>query len=310
MLVPCRTYTKHGSAARTSHRLKKTSNIEKQPELPQTGSVVHKRESSGIQSVERAIGIVDIITKYPDGIALAQLSAELGLNNTTVFNLVKTLDALDIVTQIPETKRYRIGSHLFTLAAGALNETTLLSLAEPILEKLSKDTGEAANLAVRSQAEIVVIARTAATGMLQLASRAGTTRPIHVTATGKALLSTLAIDELNRLLESCTLQAYTDNSITSRKALVKELDSVRKTGLAYDRCEFDADVTCAAAVVNDFAGRNVAAIGISGPVWRMTPKLLQTKTKNLLAAANDLSALLGNQQIKSSEKVKTVNATK
>lgn len=272
--------------------------MQKSSHLQQTSSAAKKRESSGIQSVERAIGIVDIIAKHPEGIGLAQLSSQLGLNNTTAFNLVKTLDALDIVTQIPETKRYRIGSHLFMLAAGALNETTLLSLAEPVLENLSRETGEAANLTVRSQTEVVVIARTAATGMLQLASRAGTTRPIHVTATGKALLSTLANDDLKRLLESCTLKAYTERTITSRKALIKEIESVRKSGLAYDHCEFDADVTCAAAAVHDFAGRNVAAIGISGPVWRMTPVLMQPKAKKLREAADNLSVLLGNQQIK------------
>jgi len=270
--------------------------------VPGTSSVAGtretgKRETGGIQSINRAISIVDIVAKHPDGISLAQLSSQMGLNNSTVFNLVKTLDNLDIIAQIPETKRYRIGSHLFTLAAGALNESTLLALAEPVLEQLSRVTGEAANLAVRSQTEVVVIARTAATGMLQLSSRAGTTRPIHVTATGKAFLSTLPIEELKRLLESYTFQTYTPKTITNRKALFKELESVRKSGIAYDNCEFDADVTCAATTVQDFAGRHIAAIGISGPVWRMAPDSIDTKVLELRRAAQNLSALLGRQQL-------------
>ncbi len=252
-----------------------------------------KRESGGIQSIERAISIVDLVASNPDGISLAELSTEMGLNNSTVFHLVKTLDKLGVVAQIAETKRYRIGSHLFRLAAGALNETTLLSLATPLLERLSRDTGESANLAVRSHCEVVVIARTAATGMLQLSSRAGTTRPIHVTATGKALLATLEADELEQLLAEHEFKAFTAKSISDAKTLCKELREVRKTGFAYDRCEFDADVTCVATTVQDFAGRHVAAIGISGPVWRMTPKLLRTKTKALLETSSELSEKLG-----------------
>ncbi|MFY0613561.1 MAG: IclR family transcriptional regulator [Hyphomicrobiaceae bacterium] len=252
-----------------------------------------KRESGSIQSIERAMAIVDLIAKEPDGISLAELSSKLGLNNSTVFHLVKTLDKLDVVAQIAETKRYRIGGHLFQLAAGALNETTLLSLATPLLERLSQDTGESANLAVRSRHEVIVIARTAATGMLQLAGRAGTTRPVHVTATGKALLATMLPEDLEQLLAQHDFQAFTPKSILDAETLVEELESVRKTGLAYDRCEFDADVTCVAKTVHDFAGRPVAAIGISGPVWRMAPKLMRKKVKYLRQAALDLSAKLG-----------------
>src|SRR3546814_2086676 len=97
-----------------------------------------------------------------------------------------------------DLKRYRIGSRIFTLAAGALEENALLSLATPVLERLNADTGEAAHLAVRSKQEIVVIARTAASGLLQLAGRTGATRPAHATAIGKMLLAAMAPDDLDR----------------------------------------------------------------------------------------------------------------
>lgn len=272
---------------------RKTLATPKQHHRRQAKSDANKREAGGIQSIERAISIVDLVARHPDGISLAELSSELELNNTTVFHLVKTLDKLDIVAQVAETKRYRIGSHLFALAAGALNDSTLLALATPILEQLSTDTGEAANLTVRSHHEIIVIASTAAAGMLQLSGGTGTTRPAHATATGKALLSAMPQFDLDQLLDARPLDALTPSTITNRKALAKELREIRKTGIAYDRGEFDADVTCAAVLVSDFAGRYVGAIGISGPVWRMTPKLLQQKAKYLRNAAAQLSAQLG-----------------
>lgn len=270
------------------------------PETPLENGAVKpapvKRESGGIQSIERAISIVDLVANNPDGISLAELSDQMGLNNSTVFHLVKTLNKLGIVTQSTETKRYHVGSHLFTLAAGALTEKNMMLLATPILERLSATTGEAANLAVRLGNEVMVITRTAATGELQLSSRPGTTRPIHVTATGKVLLSTMAKDDLAQLLASYSFKSFTPNSITTHEALYKELDDIRNDGgIAYDRCEFDLDVACVATTVKDFAGRHIAALGISGPVWRMKPKSIQRKTKELLKAAAEISAKFGGQ---------------
>jgi IclR family acetate operon transcriptional repressor len=251
------------------------------------------RESGGIQSIERAVAIIEIVANHSDGISLAQLSSQLGLNNTTAFHLIKTLLKLGIVAQDTKTKHYHIGSRLFMLAAGALNETTLLSLATPVLERLSRDTGETTHLAVRSHHAIVVIARTAATGLLQLSGGAGATRPAHATAIGKVLLAAMLPEDLEHLLATLPLPPITTKTITDRDELRRELEQIRKHGIAYDKGELDQDVKCVAMPVYDFAGRCIAALGISGPVWRMNAKLLQQKTRQLHAAASALSAQLG-----------------
>ena len=124
----------------------------------------------------RAAAILDAVADQPEGISLAQLSGAVGLRNSTAFHLVQTLVNLGFLTQLAD-RRYRIGSRLFTLAAGALDENTMLSIGTPILERLSADTGYASHLAVRSRHEIVVIARIAATGLLQLVGHPGARAP-------------------------------------------------------------------------------------------------------------------------------------
>ncbi len=239
------------------------------------------------------MSIVEIVANHPEGIGLADLSTRLRLNNSTVFHLIKTLEKLGVVSQSPETKKYRVGSYLFVLAAGALNEGTLLSIATPILERLSRDTGDTAHLAVRSHHEIIVVARTEATGLLQLSGRTGANRPAHATAIGKVLLAEVPEPDIQPLLKTLPLQPFTANTITEVSALLKELDEVRSSGIAVDNCELDDDVKCIAMPVSDFAGRCIAAIGLSGPVWRMTSKRLQKKTRQLRAAAIELSEQLG-----------------
>ena len=248
----------------------------------------------GIQSIERAVAILEAVAGEPDGITLAEVSAALGLHSSTAFHLIRTLTSLGIVEQL-ESKRYRVGSRLFALAASAMTETAMLTQATPILEALSRDTGDAAHLAIRSRHEIVVIARTAATGMLQLAGRTGTTRPAHATAIGKVLLSEVPVETLESLLDQLDFKRFTKATITSREALLAELTEVRATGVAYDNGELDDDIKCVAMPVRDFARRGNAAIGFSGPIWRMGAGVLKKKTAILRDAADELSRRLGYQ---------------
>lgn len=251
------------------------------------------RERGGIQSLERAAAILEAVAQHPDGITLAELSGAVGLHTSTAFHLIKTLVNLGFLAQLPDSKLYRIGGRIFALAAGALDENALLALATPILERLSAGTGEAAHLAIRSKQEIVVIARTAATGLLQLSGRTGATRPAHATAIGKMLLAAMPPDDLEGLLKTLPLPKLTEQTITDRRALRRELDEVRRQGMAYDNCELDDDVRCVAVPVRDFAGRCVGAMGISGPVWRLSPQTMQEKSAQLQRAAARLSAQLG-----------------
>ncbi len=251
-------------------------------------------ERSGIQSIERAAALLDAVAAAsPTGIGLAELSERVGLHTSTAFHLIKTLETIGFLARIGESKRYRIGNRLFVLAAGALDESALLAMGQPVLERLSARTGEAAHLAVRSNADIVLIARTAARGMLQMSEREGAVRPAHATAIGKILLAQCSEADLDRILDRGELAAFTPDTITDKGRLRAELQTIRRTGVAHDDMELDREVRCVAMPVWDFAGRCVAAMGISGPVWRMDAAALQSNAQALLHAAEDLSAALG-----------------
>ena len=251
------------------------------------------RERGGIQSLERAFALLEEIARNRDGIALAELSKRVGLHNSTTFHLVKTMLSLGYVEQPRDSKRYRIGRRLFTLAAGALDEIELVSLATPVLEKLTRDTGECSHFAVRSGDSIVVLAKTAGSGMFQMADQVGVTRPAHCTALGKVLLAALSSEQLGRYLAAQELRRFTARTIVDREALSREIDAVRRNGIGFDDGEFDAEARCVAVPVYDFTGRVAGAIGISGPVWRLSIRALQEKSELVRKAATALSRELG-----------------
>ena len=253
------------------------------------------KERGGVQSIERAFAIAEEIARNREGISLAELSKRVGLHNSTTFHLVKTMVQLGYVSQLADTRKYRIGRRMFTLAAGALDEIELVSVATPILEKLTAATGEYSHFAIRSGEQIVVVAKTAGTGIFQMVDRTGAVRPAHATALGKVLLAALSPSQLERYLATCELHKFTAKTIVEREALLREIEEVRRKGLAFDDGEFDAEARCVAVPVRDFTGRVAGAIGMSGPMWRLSLQALQEKSKYVREAAVELSAELGFQ---------------
>lgn len=247
----------------------------------------------GVQSIARAFAILEEVARNRDGIGLADLSKKVGLHNSTTFHLVKTMVSLGYIRQMRESKRYRVGRPLFALAASALDEMEMVSLATPVLEDLARDTGESSHFAVRMGDAVVIIARTSGPGAFQLTDRVGVKRPAHCTALGKVILAALRPDQLDRFLLRAELKALTPKSITDARQLRREIDEVRRSGVAFDDAEFDTEVRCVAVPVRDFSGQVIGAIGISGPIWRLSIQALQSRTRSVKAAADRLSAEFG-----------------
>ncbi len=212
-----------------------------------------ERIRGGVQSIGRGFAIMEEIARNRDGIGLAELSKRVGLHNSTTFHLVKTMVSLGYVRQMKDSKRYRIGRPLFALAASALDEIEMMSLATPVLEDLSRETGESAHFSVRMGDAVVVLARTSGPGAFQLTDRVGVVRPAHCTALGKIMLAALAPDQFERYLERAELKALTVKSITTADVLRREIAEVRRSGIAFDDGEFDQELRCVALPVRDFS---------------------------------------------------------
>ena len=251
------------------------------------------KQRGGVQSLARAFSIMEEVARSRDGINLVELSRRVGLHNSTTFHLVKTLVSLGYIRQMKDSKRYRIGRPLFALAASAHDEIEMVSLATPVLEDLSRETGETGHFAVRMGDSVVVIARTAAPGAFQLTERVGVVRPAHCTALGKVILAGLRDDQLDRFLTRVELTPVTPRSITEPAALRKDILDVRKSSVAFDDGEFNPEVRCLGVPVKDFTGNVVGAIGISGPIWRLSIQALQSRVVTVQAAANRLSVEFG-----------------
>ena len=247
----------------------------------------------GVQSLGRAFALLEEIANQEHGIGLANLAKVVGLHSSTTFHLVRTLVSFEYVRQDAETRRYHVGHKLFSTAASALTENALVSTASPYMEELARKTGESVYVAARYGDEIMVIAVVPGTGAVQLRGRPGSLRPPHATALGKCLVAALPPAQLSSLLDRVPLPALTPTTITDRTVLLTELERVHRSGIAFDDCEFDAEVRCVAVPVYNFIGTVTAAIAVSGPAWRMKLQVVGETVSHLRETALAISAALG-----------------
>jgi IclR family transcriptional regulator, KDG regulon repressor len=259
---------------------------------PDLDGAADDRQRGGVQSLGRAFGILEEVARNRDGIGLAELSKRVGLHNSTTFHLVKTMVALGYL-RMDEAKRYRVGRPVFALAASCLDEMEMVSVATPVLEELSRETGESSHFAVRMGDSIVALARTTGPGAFQFTDRVGVVRPAYCTALGKVMLAALRPEQVERYLERTELRPFTPKTITDPQRMRAEIEAVRATGIAFDDGEFEAELRCCSVPVRDFTGHVVGAIGISGPVWRLSIQTLQGRAKVVEQAAARLSAEFG-----------------
>jgi len=264
-----------------------------EPSQPDIDDDAEDRQRVGVQSLGRAFAILEEIARHREGVGLADLSKLVGLHNSTTFHLAKTMVSLGYIRREKDSKRYRVGRPLFALAASALDEIEMVNVATPALEDLSRETGESSHFAVRMGDAVVVIARTSGPGAFHLTDRVGVLRPAHCTALGKVILASLRQDQLERFLARVELKPSTAHTITESPVLLREIAEIRRSGIAYDDGEFNLEVRCVAVPVRDFTGQIIGALGISGPIWRLSNQVMQSRAKTVQAASNRLSAALG-----------------
>ena len=251
-----------------------------------------KGDRTGIQSLERGFALLETIAAHPNGITLAELSKQVGLHTSTTFRLVKTMESCGYVRQARDSKRYTVGGMIFNLAANAKAEIDITALATPILETLAAATGESSHSHMMTGGEIILTARVAGPGVFQIQEKNGGIRPGHATALGKMILAGLPRDIRDRYFASHPLLPFTASTITDRALLEQELERIASDGIAYDDGELNIELRCVAAAVRDQAGV-IGAVGISGPVWKISLQRLKEIAKKVSASADELSVALG-----------------
>jgi DNA-binding IclR family transcriptional regulator len=248
-------------------------------------------ESAGVQSVERALAILDILARSGEA-GVTAIANELGVHKSTAFRLVTTLEQGGLVEQSEERGKYRLGMGILRLAGATTARLDLVQEARPISRRLAGDTGETVNIAVLADRAALYLDQVAGSSSLQSHNWVGQHIPLHATSNGKVLLSGLDDEEVARTIGE-DLTAYTEATVTDPELLRKELAEVRARGYSTAIDELEVGLTAVAAPIRNAHGDVVAAISVSGPTFRLDEERLGEVVAALLAAAREISYRLG-----------------
>ena len=219
----------------------------------------------GVQVIARAAEICRELATATDGLSTAELVERLGLSRPTVYRILRALMDEDFVRQVAPG-RYAVGPAF--LVIGGSTYGGLRHDMRPFMKDLSNELGETIDLAVLDNGEALFVDQFVAVQGLRVVAHMGARLPLHCTASGKALLAMLTPDEVDRELPE-RLQTYTPNTVADRAALVRELEEVRRTGVAFDHEEYVMGVCAVATPVRDALGA-VGALTVEVPANNLT----------------------------------------
>ncbi|XEQ95053.1 HTH-type transcriptional regulator XynR [Sporomusa carbonis] len=250
-------------------------------------------DSKQIQSIARAVSILEHLALNGNEDSLSNISRTIGLSKSTTYSIIATLEQLGLVQQDQVSARYSLGMKLFEWGQVVHSSMDLRKIAVPPLQDLVAKYGETAHLGVLSQGEVVYIDKVDSQHSIRIASQIGGRNPAHCTGVGKMLMAELPAIEIDKILAEKGLTKFTEKTVTDPAVLKQHLCKIREQGYAIDDEEIESGLTCVAAPIRNHCKEVVAAISLSGPTHRMNAENLDQIIADVVSTADLISAHLG-----------------
>jgi DNA-binding IclR family transcriptional regulator len=244
--------------------------------------------SGGVQVIARVGQLFRALDGEPWGLTLTELANRLGLPRSTVHRLVGALGAEGFVVSAAKAGRVRIGPELIRIANASHLE--LRQQLEPLMRHMFDAVGETVDCSVLEGDQLRVVEVVPTQHQLRVVAEVGALFPLHCTSKGKAVLALLDDEAVDDLLPR-TLHRFTSRTKTTRSQIMRDLEEVRRTGIAFDEDEHTLGVTAAAIGARDPFG-SVFALSIPAPTQRFQEER-DAVVETLLDAKHQLQDLLG-----------------
>jgi len=254
----------------------------------ETTPLVGARKDS-LQSVERAVSVLDCFGPDAPSLGASEIARRLGLGKTVVFRIAQTLVAAGFLEREPDGK-YRIGLHAFEVGSLYPLHRALEEAAQGPMRALAARTAHTVYLGVLHGRHITYLSTVEAPGPIRIRATPGTRTFAHATAMGTVLLAHLPVEEARELLSGEPLERLSPNTITDVDAIMARLERAREAGYVLNRGEHYEAVGSIAAPVLGPLGRPVAAVSNGFAIGLVSATELQEMTHDVMACAAELSS--------------------
>ncbi len=245
-------------------------------------------------AVDNAVKLIEKLADEKEPVGVSELSRKLGINKNMIFRILNSLEQCGWVhsSNHPD-KKYQLSLRLFKVASKALGTMSLSNVATPFVYDLWKKTGECTYLAIKSDDKITYIQHLDSIGNVRVAGTVGGTYDLYCSAPGKIILAH-SDDEFVLKYVSRKFKKNTENTLTTKKELLAEIEKVKVQGFATDNEEFGKGILCVSAPIFDYTNSLVGAVGCSVSTVNYTREDVMANIKPLVTeTAEKISMSLG-----------------
>jgi DNA-binding IclR family transcriptional regulator len=245
-----------------------------------------------VPAVEKAVLIIQHLESYREPLTLTRISSDVGLPRSSTFRILCTLEQYGYVVRDGGGQGYSLGTRFIPLAQKVMAQMDLPIVANPYMERLTRETSQTSKLSVLYGGGVMTIHRVQSPHEISIAPQIGKTFPIHAGAASKLLLA-YAPEELAKEVLEQPLQAYTPSTIVDPLLLAEELRKIRRNGYAVDNEEHAVGVRALACPVFGAYGQVIAALSIPFIATDMNTGYEERWLRALQETAAKISAAMG-----------------
>ena len=246
-----------------------------------------------MQSLDRAIQVLDVLSKCPEGMPITELSDRIGLSLSTTHRFLQSLGDNDLVIQDPVSRRYKLGLKLLSLASGLLKSDRLLQISHEPMQRAAALSGNVVYLCKQQKNEIICVSATNPADEIipSFVVEVGNTLPVHAGAAAKIILAYQPESFLQSLLKQLTpLPQYTKKTTTDIDKVLDDYKHCRELGYAICDEEMHLGVIAVAAPIFNYDGTVLGSIGVTCvKAHTSIPSLVKT----ICESAKEISRLMG-----------------
>ncbi|MFF9279224.1 IclR family transcriptional regulator [Streptomyces griseosporeus] len=247
--------------------------------------------ASAVQSVDRAVSVLEILARHGEA-GVTEIAEQLGVHKSTAFRLLGVLENRGLVAQAKDRGKYYLGAGILRLAGAAAVRLDISQEGVQICRELADELGETVNIAVLDDDAAVNIMQARGTAAVTAQNWLGRRTPLHATSSGKVLLAHLP-PTLREGLLARPLHRFTERTVTGAAVLRGELETVVEQGYGVTVEELELGLAAVAAPVRAHDGEVIAAISVSGPVYRLNADRLPELAERTMTAGAELSRRMG-----------------
>jgi DNA-binding IclR family transcriptional regulator len=247
---------------------------------------------SSVKSADRVLDLFELLARRNEGLSHKEIAEKLDIPKSSLTQLLKNVVGRGYISFSAKEKCYRLGERFKAMARQTSGRQDFVTLAQPILEDITSQTRESSALNILRGDMAEVVATVNSSQRLVSHMRLGDLAPLYAISGGKILLAELSTEALNDYLSHVSFEAIASNTISSADELRRELDKVRRNGIAYSIEEFTPGIVGLAKSVIGADGELLGSINVALPAVRYNPKSEDVISTVLSQAKLDLERQL------------------